>query len=463
MTDSGATYGLRSDLRPGITRLGLRWFVVGLVALAVGFAIKLPCVTVVWDGVQFRTGCYSDIQALYTVRGFDTDAVPYVDELNEYPAGTGATMYAIARATSTGESYTILAFVVLFLWGAVAVACVASMAPRSAWRMAAAPSLVLLGFISWDLIAVGLCGAGLWFGWRSELCRRDGDAGLLDSTGINWLLAGLALGLGAAVKLFPVFLVPALALVPWPWLRGIETRRELREHVVPLIAGFAFGFCIVNVPVFLLSPDGWLETWRFHAERVTDFDSVWYWMSDLVPSINNDSQLIAVADWTQRLGTILAAVGFVVAANVGWRRGVAATYARFVGAFGPLIVFLLLSKVYSPQYGAWLLPLIAVTAVPWIWWVVYELAALGILVSRYRWFLTYEQPGVNGWWTSFGIALALRWVLLAVVCGWLLYRLLGRGTQDAGDAGQGDGGAGGAQACKVGETERVTGSAAAGI
>ena len=96
----------------------------------------------------------------------------------------------------------------LFTWvNAVGFAAIALLAawllgqvnPRRPWDaaiFALSPTLALTGLINWDLLAVGLVAGALW-AWS-----RDRP-----------VLTGVLIGLGAATKLYPLFLLGGLLII----------------------------------------------------------------------------------------------------------------------------------------------------------------------------------------------------------------------------------------------------------
>ncbi|MDQ3991519.1 MAG: hypothetical protein M3245_04310, partial [Actinomycetota bacterium] len=90
--------------------------------LAVGYLVKLPCLTGSWaDGRQYNRLCYSDVAALYGARGLDGGAVPYLQADNEYPVLTGLAMFVSAvpaRGLASFFNWTAL----LLAGGALATA-----------------------------------------------------------------------------------------------------------------------------------------------------------------------------------------------------------------------------------------------------------------------------------------------------------------------------------------------------
>jgi hypothetical protein len=86
-----------------------------------------------------------------------------------------------------------------------------------------------------------------------------------------------------------------------------------------------------------------------------------------------------------------------------------------------VVLFLLTNKVYSPQYGLWLLPLFALMLPPlgrikafWLF-VAFEITDVAVFVTRFTWFDTVQYAGHGAPFWSFETAVVARAVVL-VLC-----------------------------------------------
>src|SRR5690606_32324119 len=181
---------------------------VACAVLALGVIADVPCRDDGWaqrDREMWTSLCYSDVPFLYRERGFDQGLVPYRDVELEYPVLTGAAMQATAyvvRATSVngqdGPRAESIRFydVTAILLGVAALAVVLATArtvrrrPWDGLLVAASPVLLLTATINWDLLAVAATSLAI-LAWSR---RRSG-------------FAGLFIGIGAALKLYPVLLL----------------------------------------------------------------------------------------------------------------------------------------------------------------------------------------------------------------------------------------------------------------
>lgn len=350
--------------------------------LALGWLLKAPCLDSWADGRQYNRLCYSDVAALYDDtfrdRGLAEDRVPYVDGENEYPVLTGLTMWATAVPVDSYPAFFNLSAILLSATALASAAVLHRLAGRRALLFALAPTLLVYAFVSWDLLAVALATAAT----AAFLMQRDGASGVL-------------IGLGAATKLYP-----ALLLIPFALSRLREDRRQ-RAAVLMLTA--AGTWLLVNVPFALASFERWSEFFRFNATRPADWDSLWYIASRHLGFVWDAAVVNGLA-----LGAfILAAVGLWFAVG----RRLPASRVWTLG-FPLLIAFLLTSKVYSPQYGLWLLPWFALALPDLRWFVAFQLADVAVFVTRFQFFARLEGVGEGLPQWSFDVAVVVRAVIL---------------------------------------------------
>jgi hypothetical protein len=375
--------------------------------LSLGLLTKEPCA--LGRSREANQLCYSDLRNLYDKEGMDTGRLPYLDpcpgegRCDEYPVLTMYTMRAAGWATRSklGFLYANAA-----LLAAIALAVSWALYRRVGSRAlywALAPTLAVYAFINWDLVAVGLATAA------TMLFLRDRD----------WS-AGVLLGLGAAAKLYP-----ALLLVPF----AMERLRNRRRHdAVRLVAGAVVAFAVVNVPFAIAGYDRWSTFFRFNAGRAADFDSLWH-----VACNRLEGDL--ACPWSPRLINLASWGLLVIGAGLIWRTRSRREpdFPRWLFGFPLLIVFLLTSKVYSPQYGLWLLPWFALALPNTPHFVAFGLADVAVFVTRFSWQgrLAAELgvPGAEGLdglpIGAFQIALLVR----AAVLVWMLAAWAGLGSR----------------------------------
>jgi hypothetical protein len=184
-------------------------------------------------------------------------------------------------------------------------------------------------------------------------------------------VAGVALGVGVLAKLFPVAILPALAI---PWLLPFDLRGLVR-----LGASLAATVVLGLAPFLALAGTG--RTFQFlgyNAERGLEVESVGGGLAVLqgllagqpvdmnfrFSSVNVEGGL---ADAWLTMLPVLTIAGFGLVAWLGWRRIQAegaddgGVLPRTIVELATVCLLMLLatSKVYSIQYVVWLVPLAA--------------------------------------------------------------------------------------------------------
>jgi uncharacterized membrane protein len=117
----------------------------------------------------------------------------------------------------------------------------------------------------------------------------------------------------------------------------------------------AGAWLLANLPAMLTGWDEWLHFWQFNDERGADLGSLWLVLSQagapVSTAVVNNVSLLGFGAWC------------LVVLVIGWR----APSTPRLAQLGFLIVagFLILNKVYSPQYVLWLLPLAVLARPRW--------------------------------------------------------------------------------------------------
>jgi uncharacterized membrane protein len=415
---------------------------LAVIGLGAGWTTKAPCldsyrtdsgqVTLDWrNWRQYSLHCYSDTIPLYGIERLQDGGLPYksswVDpgdtqtRYMEYPVITGMLQYGVMELTKAyvGATqglenpdppevvtyFTFMAVVLGIAW-LVAIACTIPLAarPQDVVLMALSPLVAVHVFTNFDSLAVALAAGGM-LAWAR---RRP-------------TLAGVLFGIGAAAKLYPVFILgPLLVLC----LRANRMRPWWRAFAAAAVA-----WTVVNLPIALLYPKGWWEFFRLNSSRPADHDSIYHaievftgWHGFDWPLYQGQSP-----DHLNLVTLGLFALVCLAVAAIGLR----APHRPRVASLAFLIVagFLLTNKVWSPQYSLWLVPL-AVLALPrWLPLLIWMTVDAYLWYPRLGYFLGLAEPGQGNSPQTFLAVVLVRDLLVLILCG-LIVRTIYRPDVD---------------------------------
>jgi uncharacterized membrane protein len=387
------------------------------VVLALAWLKQAPCAAGNWTGhLQYTHFCYSDTVPLFGLHHLDTGAVPYLESPVEYPVLTGAFMAAAAAvarvydhaAATLGflpdvppvESYYVVTCLLLSFCALLVTRAVLGMAGRRPWdaaMVALSPLLFVHAFTNWDLFAVALATLGMW-AWARQ----------------RPLLAGVLLGLGVAAKLYPLVLLAALFLL---CLRAGRLRVWLRTAVAAAVA-----WVVVDAPVAVLAPENWSRFFRLNSSRPADPDTIWNIALTMTHHRLFDGPL-AVGQTPSVLNVVVAGGLLALVAAAAWLTLAAPVRPRVAQlAFLLTAGFLLLNKVWSPQYSLWLLPLAVLARPRWRSLLLWQATEALLWVPRLLWYLGTDNRGVGVEWFLLGVA--LRDVAVLVLMGLVVRDIL---------------------------------------
>lgn len=396
-------------MRDSLARLRLResWpkgplLVAGAVLLG-GVLLRLPVFD--YGGVAtqraFNTyifkhaGSYSDISSLYFRDRLWLHPAPYFDYKFEYPVITGAFVWLVSFIHWSVTAYTLASAAILAVLGLATVVLVHEYEGSKVWVLAAAPVLGLDALLNWDLLAIALTAGALL------LYQRDRD---------GW--AGGVLALAVWAKLFPLLLLPVIVLArarerKWPSLR-----RGLLS--------FALVSAAVNLPVAIqhaasgggyVVRSGWAYFYTFNEHR-RDVGGLWWffgWLHPKAPEIN-------------RISGVLLVLAVLVVAGAMLRGARRVPPAKLVapGFLALLAWFLFINKIYSPQFGLWVVLLLAIAGAP-LW-----LAVTFVIVDTAFYWVSFLGFTFTGHWYFPDVirpAAGVREVVLLASVAWGIQRL----------------------------------------
>lgn len=372
----GGPLGKRARRDRGVGVIARVLVVLTLLTAGLGIGMRAPCYKTAWNGTgnqQYNHMCYSDVPYMYYGRGFWDGKAPYREfTALEYPVVTGAFMETAALVAqkfgnSDHDPNTVRWFYNVSCWfllafAALTVLALMRLAGRRPWDaalFALAPGLAFTGSINWDLIAVGVTAAAM-LAWARK-----------------WhVVAGVLLGIGAATKLYPMFLLIPLLVLCW--------RAGRMRQWVQALCGALVAWLALNLPLLLMAPDGWKYFFTFNQNRPVDLGSVWFaanhWFSWEPPSLNVVIIALLGACW----------LGIALIGLMARRRPRVAQLA-----FLTIAVFILLNKVYSPQYVLWLIPLAALARPRWRDFLIWQACEVVYYVCVW-YYLVWESGSHNG-------------------------------------------------------------------
>jgi len=367
------------------------------------------------DGGLFRAARFRDV---HVYQGYAEKllhgALPYRDVFVEYPPGAFA---VFLPPTAFGAGHYNAAFKALMaLCGAatiVLVALVLAELGASRRRIAVAVALlaaapVALGPISlntYDAWPALLTVLALWL-----LLRRHD------------LLAFGVLGLAVSAKVYPLVLVPLAAWFLW---RRAGSRRT--AVALGVLVGVA---ALVVAPFAAYAPHGVFESFRSQATRGLQVESFGASLLLVLDRLGlYDAQVVETTGVAGR--NLAGGAADAVAAGLLLLEALAVAsvwvlYARARDARERLPVafaaavagFLAFTKVFSPQYLVWLLPLVVVSGDA----LAIALAAVAVVLAQV-WFFHYGALFRLEWpvWLLFArdlVMVALYGVLAAALTRW---------------------------------------------
>lgn len=372
--------------------------------LLLAFAQKSPCADGNWQhNKQYTHVCYGDILPLWSAEGLDKKQVPYRDHPVEYPVLTGGFMYAAAEVTraiapafGVGDAdlgilfglVTVVGLAVCGLLVAYFTIRAARGRPWDAAIFAFSPLLIFHAFSNWDLLAMAFTSAAL-FAWSRN---RPATAGVL-------------IGLGTAAKLYPGLLLVALVI--------LAVRSGKRDPVVRAVVGAVVAWLVVNVPIAYLWFDGWKTFYTFSASREAEASTFWAMYRYLRTGGGNvgspggfhpNGALVAVM--------LLAALALVAA--LAWMAPTRPRLAQVVLLV--VAAFLLTTKVWSPQYSLWLVPLVALARPRWRLTLIWQGSEIVVWIVTLLWLagFTDTNRGIDYGWLMF-LLLVRDGFLLAIL------------------------------------------------
>jgi uncharacterized membrane protein len=386
---------------------------------ALGMWQKNSCYQDTWSDGQARYShmCYSDLPYLYTGRGLAELSWPYSDdadvrsryEVMEYPVGISywawgtawvthwlagspdlderagrpvdelGGMPQVQEETRLFVAVNAVGFAVLALLTTWLLTGVVPSRPWDAAGFALSPALLLTGLVNWDLIAVACVAGALWAWARGRP-----------------VLTGVLIGLGTAGKLYPLLLLGGVLVI---------CLRRRRWSDLALVTAAAVGaWLVADAPAFLTGRAEWQHFWDFNQQRGADLGSLWLVAQQALDRPDHafafEAHTINLWSWGL-LG--VWCLGVLVL-------GLRAPATPRLAQLGFLVVagFLLVNKVYSPQYVLWLLPLAVLARPRWRDLLVWQAGEVLYFASVWWYLGGYLAPASGGDATTYWAATLVR-------------------------------------------------------
>jgi uncharacterized membrane protein len=310
-----------------LTKLVSRSFVLVLLSAGLISFLKFNhCRVNDWASPDNYThACYTDIPALFSERGLNTNTFPYLSSTNsiEYPPVIGLGNWLISFITPSENSFRtffdINALIILVLFFISAI-IVRKIAPTYQYLFPLAPAVIASLFINWDMWAVVSTLLAIYY-----FDKKKYEA------------SGIWLGISIATKFFPIVLLLPIAIIFY------------RSSQIQLFYRYLFTTAIfwgaINIPIALTHFDGWWRFFKLNLERGADFGSIWYALSLL-------DIKIPYLDLIYPLLSIVLFIGLAI-----YLLKLPSTPNLAAIALFALVIFTTAGKVYSPQYILWLTPL----------------------------------------------------------------------------------------------------------
>ncbi|MFH1639572.1 MAG: hypothetical protein ABIB93_04590, partial [Chloroflexota bacterium] len=351
--------------------------------------------------------------------------IPYRDFLFEYPPLALPVFFLPALILDTYPAYSVsfalemLFFDILLM---VLITLLASHIKIPVKRALTVYTLLLIVtgpivIARFDLLPAMLVVAALWAFSRGKNL-------------ITWSL----LAFGVTAKLYPVIIVPLIALY------------LLRNRQFLKLAGGCVSFIttlvILNLPYYLLSPGGFISSFTYHTARGLQCES-FYASIVLILKILGKAEVksaFSYGSWNlvSPLADSFAGASFYVTAVLLcaiyahyawaiWRmpathltsEGIPVKETKLIIGYTALVVitFMVTGKVFSPQYLIWLFPLLPLIKSKWSATVWLIFAIIGIIT---QYIFPYKYVDYESFQTFYVLLLAFRNFIIPVLAVFIM-------------------------------------------
>nr|WP_241865187.1 glycosyltransferase 87 family protein [Corynebacterium pseudokroppenstedtii] len=243
--------------------------------------------------------------------------------------------------------------------------------------VAASPIVGVHIFTNFDSLAT-VCAMGAIFLWT-----RKKYAG-----------AGVLIGLGTAAKLWPAYILGAFLVLV------IRHRWRERTEFINTVVSAVVTWLVVNIPIMIASPAGWAEFFTRNGKRAAEDSTIYSVLSWLTGFSYSTTVPVKAQSIISFVLFGLCCVGILIL-------GLKVKREPAVWELSLLIIaaFVLTSKVWSPQYSLWLVPLVALSLPRWRLVFAWMWVEAIYWFVRMWWFTGADNKGAPDWlFNSFVIA-----------------------------------------------------------
>lgn len=292
--------------------------------------------------------------------------IPYVESYIEYPVLTGLWASFVGSLSNSAKEYFFLNGIFLSFFSTLNILLARSITKiyfgkDVGWGRFLMPSLLFFTFFNWDVLALFFLLSALYYSGKSRI----------------YPVIFLA-GLGFWSKVFPVLALPAVCL-------NLLQQKKYLIIFLSLI-GLILISLLLNFPFYFASHDGWTLFFTFSSKRPPNIDSVWsgiYVVTD---------KIFGSGFYYKRYYEII--INYI---TFGLMFAISAIYYLFklykrsisnvvIDTAFLISVFLITSKVYSPQYNLWIVMLLVIIGISHKKIMVYELFNLFLTWAVYQYF-----------------------------------------------------------------------------
>ena len=309
----------------------------------------------------------------YASRVFNGE-LPYQDFSIEYPPIALLVMTVPRLITADPLHYQIAFASQILIFDLIGLLILTDMAKR-------------LGYSLWITLAIStiaLVVSGPLITERFDLIPAILVLCALYSFSRGWNTASwITLGIATMIKTYPIVIVPLFALY--------LLKQKNYSSLVKGTLTFGFTLLVIIVPCLCLSPEGFYESYSYHAERGLQIESTYASVLLLGNTLgltggeirfdhaawHMDTSLAdSLADASLPIMAIILTMVYAIYAMQKQVETERSAHSRLISYFLlAILAFMVTSKVLSPQYIIWIYPLIPLIAGQWriVYWMLFIL------------------------------------------------------------------------------------------